>query len=134
YQENDRGLSIFFSHDDAVTPILKQWLKQRANVTLPLMLFTIAHEMGETYQSVSIRLQTTRWGSCSNQRRINLNAKLLLLPETFPRYIMVHELAHLQHLNHSKSFWQRVAQFEPHYLAKKKGIHAWWKQQPRWLL
>ncbi|MDQ6990874.1 MAG: SprT family zinc-dependent metalloprotease [Mariprofundaceae bacterium] len=133
YEEDNDELTVSFISDMAITKILQHWLKHRATMCFSAMLFGIAQEMDESYKSVSIRLQKTRWGSCSNQRRINLNAKLLLLPEGLIRYVMVHELSHLQHLNHSAEFWQRVAEFEPDYLIQRQKLHAWSRQQPYWL-
>jgi len=134
YQENDCGLTVLFSRDDMVSKILQHWLKHQAKRYLPSALFAISQEMGETYLSVSVRLQKTRWGSCSNQRRINLNAKLLLLPEDLMRYVMVHELSHLQHLNHSPKFWQRVAEFDSEYEEKRQQLRVWSRQMPHWLI
>jgi len=143
YQRNDDtngwdmkngALTVFMQHERYSHEILQNWLKRRAAAYLPHMLAEIALEMGETYTSVSIRLQKTRWGSCSSQRRINLNAKLLLLPKSLVRYVMVHELAHLQHLNHSAAFWQRVREFVPDYSEQRKALHAWEKVAPDWLL
>ena len=132
-QENEGELTVYSSNDALIPQILQHWLKHRAEMCLSSMLFAIAQEMDDIYQSVSIRLQKTRWGSCSNQRRINLNAKLLLLPEDLMRYVMIHELAHLQHMNHSKEFWQRVARFEPNYAEKRQKIRTWEKNRPDWL-
>ncbi|MDQ6952864.1 MAG: SprT family zinc-dependent metalloprotease [Mariprofundaceae bacterium] len=132
HQENDGELTVYSSNDAFIPQILQHWLKDRAEMCLSSMLFAIAQEMDETYQSVSIRLQKTRWGSCSNQRRINLNAKLLLLPQDLMRYVMIHELSHLQHLNHSKEFWQRVAQFEPDYAEKRQTLRVWEENTPDW--
>ncbi len=64
---------------------------------------------------VSIRNQRTRWGSCSKRGNLNFNYKILFLEESFADYIVVHELCHLQELNHSKRFWSLVAQVFPNY-------------------
>ncbi|MDQ6993995.1 MAG: SprT family zinc-dependent metalloprotease [Mariprofundaceae bacterium] len=132
-EDDDDELTVSFISDMAIAKILQHWLKHRASMCFSAMLFGIAQEMGESYKSVSIRLQKTRWGSCSSQRRINLNAKLLLLPHDVIRYVMVHELSHLQHFNHSDEFWQRVAEFAPDYLSQRQKLHAWSRQQPYWL-
>lgn len=73
----------------------------------------------EVYQyrlgRVSIRNQKTRWGSCSKRGNLNFNYKILFLEEPFADYIVVHELCHLQELNHSQRFWNLVAQVFPNH-------------------
>jgi len=134
WEAKGEHLTVHVTAEQYTHKVLKAWLKQRAKFYLPNSLAEIAEEMGETYKSVSIRLQKTRWGSCSSQRRINLNAKLLLLPKPLMRYVMVHELAHLKHLNHSPAFWQHVRQFEPDYPQHRQALHAWERATPGWLL
>ena len=64
---------------------------------------------------ISIRNQQTRWGSCSKNGNLNFNYKILFLEEPFADYIVVHELCHLQELDHSQKFWNLVAQVFPNY-------------------
>src|SRR3989344_7236077 len=64
---------------------------------------------------ISIRNQKTRWGSCSKSGNLNFNYKILFLEEQLADYIVVHELCHLQELNHSKRFWNLVAQVFPNH-------------------
>ena len=72
--------------------------------------------------SIRIKNQKTRWGSCSRQGNLNFSYRLALLPEDLARYIIVHELCHLRELNHSPRFWQLVAQTCPDYLVKRKQL------------
>jgi predicted metal-dependent hydrolase len=74
------------------------------------------------YNRVSIRGQKTRWGSCSSDKNINLNYKLLFLEPEFVKYIIIHELCHTIHLNHSREFWQLVGDFYPDYRDIRKQI------------
>ena len=64
-------------------------------------------------KSINIRNQKTRWGSCSKDKNINFNYKIVFLPSLFQDYIIVHELCHLREMNHSKRFWNLVAQQIP---------------------
>ena len=64
---------------------------------------------------IKIRRYSSRWGSCNSRGELSFNTLLMMLPIEVINYVVVHELCHLQHLNHSKEFWQLVAQYIPHY-------------------
>lgn len=67
------------------------------------------------YGKISIRNQSTRWGSCSRKKNLNFNYKIVKLPIHMADYIIVHELCHLKEMNHSPNFWALVAQQIPDY-------------------
>ncbi|MFW5702621.1 MAG: M48 family metallopeptidase [Candidatus Dojkabacteria bacterium] len=67
------------------------------------------------FAKLRVREQKTRWGSCSSKGNLNFNWKLLLAPARVMNYVIVHELAHLEHPNHSKEFWKLVEQYHPSY-------------------
>ncbi len=79
--------------------------------------------MGLHYNSIFIRGQRTRWGSCSPAGNLTLNWKLLMAPEEIIDYVVIHELTHLKHMNHSKKFWDMVEQYCPD-----------WKRYRKWLV
>ena len=66
-----------------------------------------------SYKKVSIKNQTSRWGSCSRRGNLNFNYRIALLPPEIADYIIVHELCHLGEFNHSKKFWDLVAKTVP---------------------
>lgn len=68
-----------------------------------------------SYHRISIKQQKTRWGSCSRKGNLNFNYKILLVPEKFANYIIVHELCHLKEFNHSEKFWSLVEKTIPEY-------------------
>lgn len=74
-------------------------------------------------EKVTIRDQKTRWGSCSSARNLSFNYRLMMAPKGVIDYIIVHEMSHLEHMNHSKSFWKKVHQVMPDY----KKHEAWLK-------
>lgn len=74
------------------------------------------------YKKVYIRNQRTRWGSCSSKGNLSFNFKIIYLPEDLQNYLIAHELCHLEHMNHSKSFWDCVERAIPDYKIKSKRL------------
>ncbi len=76
------------------------------------------------FNRVSVRNQSTRWGSCSRKGNLNFHYKIVLLPEKLADYIIVHELCHLKELNHSKKFWLQVERIIPKYKELRKKLKS----------
>lgn len=77
---------------------------------------------GGTYSRIIIRDQKTRWGSCSARGTLSFNWRLMLAPPAILDYVVVHELCHLSHMDHSPAFWQAVAAVCPDYQASRKWL------------
>lgn len=75
-----------------------------------------------SFNKIYIRNQKTRWGSCSSNKNISINYKVLFLSNELLDYIIVHELCHLKEMNHSKNFWKLVESVIPNYLELKKQL------------
>jgi predicted metal-dependent hydrolase len=88
-------------------------LKKEAQTLLPLRLDQLATKHGFSYKSVHIKKLSSRWGSCSSDKAIALNYFLMQLPWQMIDYVLVHELIHTVHLNHSQSFWQDFEKIFP---------------------
>ena len=84
-----------------------KWVPSRVN--------EYARMLGITYGQITIRNQRTRWGSCSSKGNLNFNCLMMLFPEDVRDYIIIHELCHRIHMNHSKAFWGLVATADPDY-------------------
>lgn len=85
---------------------------------------------------ITIRNQRSRWGSCSGHGNLNFNYKLIFLPEHLLDYVVVHELCHLQELNHSQDFWALVEDVLPAYRNYKYELRTYeraWKLDDRYL-
>lgn len=76
------------------------------------------------YNKVTVRNQSTRWGSCSKSGNLNFNYKLALLPENLVDYVVVHELCHLGEFNHSKNFWDSVARVIPDFKDRRQELRV----------
>lgn len=85
-----------------------------------------AEEMGVSPGRCAIRMQKSRWGSCSSAGNLNLNLKLYALPTHLMDYVVVHELAHLKVLNHSPAFWSEVAAYYPAYQNAEADLRRFW--------
>lgn len=89
----------------AIRHAAERALKKEAEKLLPARLAELAKKHGYAYKSVRIKKLTSRWGSCSGDKVITLNYFLMQLPWRLIDYVLVHELIHTKHLNHSPSFW-----------------------------
>lgn len=88
-------------------------LKLEAEALLPQRLDQLARRHGFSYASCEIKRLSSRWGSCGQQKNITLNLFLMQLPWQLIDYVLLHELTHTEHLNHSDGFWQRFEQVLP---------------------
>jgi predicted metal-dependent hydrolase len=99
-------------------------LRDLASRELPLRLQALAALHSIPAPTVQVRNQRARWGSCSARRCISLNWRLVQAPPDVLDYIILHELAHLRHMNHSRRFWDEVARLCPRYEAAEAWIKA----------
>jgi len=111
---------------------LQSWLRGRARQALVPWLERVSAETGLPFSRVSIRRQRTRWASCSSRGDISLNCKLLFLTADQVHYILVHELCHTRHLDHSGRFWVLVGDKLPDYRRLDREIRGAWGQVPQW--
>lgn len=133
-QENNMiKISGKIEENTLVITALKKWLKHKAKQHLVAELDKICRITQLSYTAVSIRDTHTRWGSCSAKKRISLNYKLLFLPPDLVEYVLIHELCHTIHLNHSKHFWQLVENFSPGYQEARKKLKQISFHLPLWL-
>jgi predicted metal-dependent hydrolase len=112
---------------------LRKWTARKARQHLEPWLGQISTAEKLPFDKVIFRGQKTRWGSCSARKTISLNYKLLFLPPALVRYVLIHELCHTKHLNHSTKFWALVAKKEPDYKQAKAELKAAWRYLPGWL-
>jgi len=112
---------------------LKRWLGSVAKKEFEPRLRSLSTLSDNPFRKMHVRGQRTCWGSHSSSGTISINYCLLFLEPALLRYLMVHELCHSRHMNHSRRFWQRVGRFEADYKRLDRALGESWKQIPVWL-
>ncbi|MBT8091068.1 MAG: M48 family metallopeptidase [Gammaproteobacteria bacterium] len=112
---------------------LKRWLTNLAKREYAPRLRALSGLTGNSFKKMHVRGQRTCWGSHSSTGTISLNFCLLFLDPGHLRYVMIHELCHARHMNHSRRFWSLVARFEPDYRQLDKDLNGSWKRIPTWV-
>ena len=109
---------------------LKAFVIAYAKQYLPIYLKQVSSETGLKFAECAIRQPKTRWGSCSAKHDIMLNSGLVLFPESITRYVVVHELAHTKHFDHSSNFWAEVEKHDANYKNHRQSLKSspmpWW--------
>jgi predicted metal-dependent hydrolase len=121
------------SQPEALRRALVRWLAQCAYRRFEAPLRALAAQMGVAPGRLQVRCQRTRWGSCSRRGTISLNLCLLFQTPEVLRYLMIHELAHLRHMNHSAHFWADVARQEPDWKLLDRELLQGWRRVPSWV-
>lgn len=132
----DNGMLVVSGSDlnrDAVIRKLKDWLRTKVREGL----FPLAEKLASKHHlklgGLLVKSQRTRWASCSAQRNLALNTKLLFLSPDLVRYAVIHELCHTVHMNHGPEFWRLVAAHEPSYKVLDQTLRDAWKSVPQWV-
>lgn len=97
-------------------------LTTRAKRVIPSKVRKYAEIIGVDYGRITIRMQKSRWGSCSGQGNLNFNCLLMNAPEEIIDYVVVHELCHRKEMNHSPRFWAEVEKILPDYKNRRKWL------------
>jgi predicted metal-dependent hydrolase len=105
----------------AIRAAIITWYKKQADDYLTARTQWLSDVTGLHPNSVTIKSYKARWGSCSSKGDINFNWHLIQAPQVIVDYVIIHELCHLTHHNHSKHFWDLVAHFSPDY-----KLHRQW--------
>jgi predicted metal-dependent hydrolase len=115
------------------TDLLRQWLSRKARAEFAPWLRELSFVINLPFSRVSVRGQKTRWASCSTDKNISLNYKLLFLPPSLVHYVFVHELCHTVHMDHSRNFWRLVGEKLPDYRHCRDELREAWRYVPRWV-
>ena len=90
-------------------------IKRHAKKIIPERVEYWAKQIGVTYGRIAIRLQSSRWGSCAQNGNLNFNCLLVLMSQEILDSVVVHELCHRKHMNHSKEFYEEIYRVFPDY-------------------
>lgn len=113
--------SLIEEHPTALKEI-RHFYKREAVELLSSRVLYWSEQMGLRPAQVKFREQKTRWGSCSSNKVINLNWRLIVFTQDIIDYVIIHELAHLEHMNHSDRFWGLVEKYSTNYKDLMKSL------------
>ncbi len=111
---------------------LRKWLARKAKVYLPVRLQAMARKHELSFRKTVIRGQKTLWGSCSSRGTISLNYKLLFIEPKMVDVILLHELCHTRHRNHSTRFWTLMEEKHPGIRNMERRMRKLWNEIPAW--
>lgn len=96
-----------------VRAVLESWYREQARQILSAKAEQFAAVLGVVYHNIRIKDQKSRWGSCSTKSNLNFNWRIIMAPDFIADYLVIHELCHLRHMNHSPAFWDLVGSICP---------------------
>lgn len=116
-----------------IAAALRGWLKSHCREPLQARLAALAAEHGFSFGSVQLRCQRTRWGSCSRRGVISLNVCGAFQPPPVLDYLLLHELAHTRHMDHSDAYWRTVESVCPGWRGLDRELSRGWRHVPPWI-
>jgi len=132
--KNIQTIEINFTHSKfyIITPIIyeeiklnhtiEKFYKEKAIQKITPIIKKYSKIMGVEPKSVGFRYAKTKWGSCNSNNQLSFNYQLIKLPSSLIEYVVIHELAHIIHKNHSQEFWKEVYKYLPNYKTIKERI------------
>lgn len=120
-------LPVLSPTEQAKLDYFEKKFRKAAKEYIPYRVSYFHRLTGGHYTSITIRDQKSRWGSCSGTGTLSFNYRLMMAPPKILDYVVVHELCHLTHMNHSKDFWNMVESILPDY----KESRQWLKEHGR---
>lgn len=119
----NKNLNINSKYNEAAIH-LEQWLRERAAETIAERTREYSRNIGVSYNNIRIKDTRTRWGSCSSKGNLNFSWRIIMAPTEVMDYIIIHELCHLIHMNHSKEYWAAVESYMPDYSRHKEWLRT----------
>jgi predicted metal-dependent hydrolase len=113
--------------------VLLDWLLRHGHAALEPRLRLLAQRGAFHYRALQLRRQRTRWGSCSSRGVISLNVCSLFQSPAVLEYLMIHELVHTRHMNHSAAYWRAVEEHCADWRRLDRELSGGWRQVPSWV-
>lgn len=134
--ENGPRLIVSGPGDDepALLDALRRFTVRAARDFILPRLDRMSRDLTMPYTALRVRRQKTRWGSCSARGTISVNAKLMFLPEELVDHLLLHELCHTKHLDHSRHFWKEVARHAPDFERLETELKHGGRHVPPWFM
>ena len=109
---------------EVVKALLEQWYREQARECIKerVAFYTTQYDFSKSVNRIFIKDQKSRWGSCSTKSNLNFSYRLIMAPSQVLDYVVVHELCHLKHMNHSTQFWSAVERILPNYKVAKEWL------------
>lgn len=125
------ALRVDFTEDEMVMPRswqtahLRAWLKAACQLEIQRRVPLMAPLMQLRPTGMHVTEAKTRWGSCSSKNSLNFSWRLIFCPPEVISYVVIHELCHIKHKDHSAAFWAMVAQYDPKYESRKAWLQSY---------
>ena len=119
---NERGFSLPEGCKSLAKWLFRDWYREQAAEFLRARVRHFIGITGARYSGIGISNAKGRWGSCSSKGVLNFSWRLMMAPREVVDYVVIHEVVHLEELNHSKRFWQKVKALAPGYLEAKQWL------------
>ena len=135
-KQNDRQLEVGLPerfNNENLAALFARWLKSLAKTHYENLATELSEVTGLGYSKLTVRAQRTRWGSYSSRGTLSLNYKLLFLPQHLLRHVILHELSHSVHMNHSDDFWALLEKVDPGSKQHDNQLNDAWRYIPAWL-
>jgi len=105
-----------------IRKLLQDWYLDRASDKLEQKSIKYSEQMGVQPTKIKVKEYKSRWGSCNSRGEISYNWKIIMTPHRIVDYLVVHELSHLIHHNHSKQYWNQVRSIVPDYQDRRDWL------------
>lgn len=122
FDGNELQIYVQYLEDDRIQQALKRFYYQQCKTLVEGSMATYQHNFKVKPRSIRITDSPTTWGTCDSKQQLTFNWKLAMAPQKVIDYVVVHEMCHMLHLNHDRSFWRLVGKIMPDY-----------KEQEHWL-